>query len=184
MFNGLQFHKTDNKILLLIFLFCFSFSFEETPVHSGSSSPITLTPSKEGSAVFTGFEGRRNNELNEVTDFCTTILDSMIKGFVALRVGLCKKRFCLYYFIFDFEVLYGLSYLWCYKDLKHENIGYYVQVLSWKLMPENYPPSDQPPPPSYIYGSQHLLRMFGKLMQNSVLNQNCFICFPFFSFFQ
>lgn len=52
----------------------------------------------------------------------------------------------------------------------------YVQVLSWKLMPENYPPSDQPPPPSYIYGSQHLLRMFGKLMQNSVLNQNCFIC--------
>lgn len=42
-------------------------------------------------------------------------------------------------------------------------------------MPENYPPSDQPPPPSYIYGSQHLLRMFGKLMQNSLLNQSCFI---------
>lgn len=33
-------------------------------------------------------------------------------------------------------------------------------------MPENYPPSDQPPPPSYIYGSQHLLRMFGKLLWN------------------
>lgn len=30
-------------------------------------------------------------------------------------------------------------------------------------MPENYPPGDQPPPPSYIYGSQHLLRMFGKI---------------------
>ncbi|XP_039220205.1 male-specific lethal 3 homolog isoform X3 [Crotalus tigris] len=74
---------------------------KKTPVHSGSSSPITLTPSKEGSAVFAGFEGRRNNELNE--------------------------------------------------------------VLSWKLMPESYPPGNQPPPPSYIYGSQHLLRMFVKL---------------------
>ncbi|KAH0624689.1 hypothetical protein JD844_032396 [Phrynosoma platyrhinos] len=74
---------------------------KKTPVHSGSSSPITLTPSREGSAVFAGFEGRRNNELNE--------------------------------------------------------------VLSWKLMPETYPPGDQPPPPSYIYGSQHLLRMFVKL---------------------
>ncbi|KAF4789421.1 Male-specific lethal 3 like protein [Turdus rufiventris] len=30
---------------------------KKTPVHSGSSSPITLTPSKEGSTVFTGFEG-------------------------------------------------------------------------------------------------------------------------------
>ncbi|XP_053311029.1 male-specific lethal 3 homolog isoform X2 [Spea bombifrons] len=74
---------------------------KKTPVHSGSSSPITLTPSKEGSSVFSAFEGRRNNELNE--------------------------------------------------------------VLSWKLMPENYPSSDQPPPPSYIYGSQHLLRLFVKL---------------------
>ncbi|CAH2223134.1 male-specific lethal 3 homolog [Pelobates cultripes] len=74
---------------------------KKTPVHSGSSSPITLTPSKEGSSVLSGFEGRRNNELNE--------------------------------------------------------------VLSWKLMPENYPQSDQPPPPSYIYGSQHLLRLFVKL---------------------
>ncbi|OCT92404.1 hypothetical protein XELAEV_18015463mg [Xenopus laevis] len=73
---------------------------EKTPVHSGSSSPITLTPSKDGSSVFSGLEGRRNNELNE--------------------------------------------------------------VLSWKLMPENYPQSDQPPPPSYIYGSQHLLRLFVK----------------------
>ncbi|KAG8587115.1 hypothetical protein GDO81_005577 [Engystomops pustulosus] len=74
---------------------------KKTPVHSGSSSPITLTPSKEGISVFSGLEGRRNNELNE--------------------------------------------------------------VLSWKLMPENYPQSDQPPPPSYIYGSQHLLRLFVKL---------------------
>ncbi|XP_041440114.1 male-specific lethal 3 homolog isoform X1 [Xenopus laevis] len=73
---------------------------KKTPVHSGSSSPITLTPSKDGSSVFSGLEGRRNNELNE--------------------------------------------------------------VLSWKLMPENYPQSDQPPPPSYIYGSQHLLRLFVK----------------------
>ncbi|KAM9319322.1 MSL complex subunit 3 isoform 1-T1 [Gastrophryne carolinensis] len=74
---------------------------KKTPVHSGSSSPITLTPSKERSSVFSGLEGRRNNELNE--------------------------------------------------------------VLSWKLMPEMYPQSDQPPPPSYIYGSQHLLRLFVKL---------------------
>ncbi|XP_030428614.1 male-specific lethal 3 homolog isoform X2 [Gopherus evgoodei] len=83
---------------------------KKTPVHSGSSSPITLTPSKEGSAVFAGFEGRRNNEFNE--------------------------------------------------------------VLSWKLMPENYPQSDQPPPPSYIYGSQHLLRMFVKLPE--ILGKMCF----------
>ncbi|XP_073520804.1 MSL complex subunit 3 isoform X2 [Phyllobates terribilis] len=74
---------------------------KKTPVHSGSSSPITLTPSKEGSSVFSGLEGRRNNELNE--------------------------------------------------------------VLSWKLMPENYPQSDNSPPPSYVYGSQHLLRLFVKL---------------------
>ncbi|XP_037655008.1 male-specific lethal 3 homolog [Choloepus didactylus] len=74
---------------------------KKTPVHSRSSSPIPLTPNKEGSGVFAGFEGRRNNEINE--------------------------------------------------------------VLSWKLMPDNYPPSDQPPPPSYIYGSQHLLRLFVKL---------------------
>ncbi|KAF6728543.1 Male-specific lethal 3-like [Oryzias melastigma] len=36
-------------------------------------------------------------------------------------------------------------------------------VLSWKLTPDNYPLNDQPPPPSYLYGSQHLLRLFVKL---------------------
>ncbi|KAF7689605.1 male-specific lethal 3 homolog [Silurus meridionalis] len=74
---------------------------KRTPVHSGSSSPLPLTPSKDGSGVFSGLESRRNNELNE--------------------------------------------------------------VLSWRLTPDNYPLSDQPPPPSYLYGSQHLLRLFVKL---------------------
>lgn len=35
-------------------------------MHSGSSSPLPLTPSKDGSGVFPGLESRRNNELNEV----------------------------------------------------------------------------------------------------------------------
>uniref|UniRef100_A0A3P9L927 MSL complex subunit 3 n=1 Tax=Oryzias latipes TaxID=8090 RepID=A0A3P9L927_ORYLA len=74
---------------------------KKTPVHSGSSSPLPLTPSKERSGPFRGLESRRNNELNE--------------------------------------------------------------VLSWKLTPDNYPLNDQPPPPSYLYGSQHLLRLFVKL---------------------
>ncbi|KAK7926189.1 hypothetical protein WMY93_008499 [Mugilogobius chulae] len=73
----------------------------KTPVHSGSSSPLPLTPNKERSGPFYGLESRRNNELNE--------------------------------------------------------------VLSWKLTPDNYPLNDQPPPPSYLYGSQHLLRLFVKL---------------------
>ncbi|XP_057567527.1 male-specific lethal 3 homolog [Hippopotamus amphibius kiboko] len=74
---------------------------KKTPVHSRSSSPAPLTPSKEGSPVFAGFEGRRATEINE--------------------------------------------------------------VLSWKLVPDSYLPGDQPPPPSSIYGSQHLLRLFVKL---------------------
>lgn len=40
--------------------------YSETPVHSGSSSPLPLTPSKERSGPFYGLESRRNNELNEV----------------------------------------------------------------------------------------------------------------------
>ncbi|XP_056445122.1 male-specific lethal 3 homolog [Gadus chalcogrammus] len=72
-----------------------------TPGHSGSSSPLPLTPSRERGGPFYGLENRRNNELNE--------------------------------------------------------------VLSWRLTPDNYPTSDQPPPPSYLYGSQHLLRLFVKL---------------------
>ncbi|CAL8288911.1 unnamed protein product [Lota lota] len=72
-----------------------------TPGHSGSSSPLPLTPSKERGGPFYGLESRRNNELNE--------------------------------------------------------------VLSWRLTPDNYPMNDQPPPPSYLYGSQHLLRLFVKL---------------------
>lgn len=74
---------------------------KKTPVHSRSSSPIPLTPSKDGGGVLAGLEGRRTNEINE--------------------------------------------------------------VLSWKLVPDNYPAGDQPPPPSSIYGAQHLLRLFVKL---------------------
>uniref|UniRef100_H3DAN1 MSL complex subunit 3 n=1 Tax=Tetraodon nigroviridis TaxID=99883 RepID=H3DAN1_TETNG len=74
---------------------------KKTPVHSGSSSPLPSTPSKERSGPFYGLESRRNNELNE--------------------------------------------------------------VLSWRLMPDNYPLKDQLPPPSYLYGAQHLLRLFVKL---------------------
>ncbi|XP_012666429.1 male-specific lethal 3 homolog [Otolemur garnettii] len=75
---------------------------KKTSVHSRSSSPIPpLSPSKEGNAVFAGFERIRTTEINE--------------------------------------------------------------VLSWRLVPDNYPPGDQPPPPSYIYGAQHLLRLFVKL---------------------
>lgn len=60
------------KLILLSHLFVFFFSFffcllyPETPVHSGSSSPLPLTPSKERSGPFYGLESRRNNELNEV----------------------------------------------------------------------------------------------------------------------
>ncbi|XP_055968380.1 male-specific lethal 3 homolog [Sorex fumeus] len=71
-----------------------------TPVQSGSTPPVLLTLSQEGSIVFAGVEGR-SQEINE--------------------------------------------------------------VLTWKLVPESYPPSDQPPPASYIYGAQHLLRLFVKL---------------------
>uniref|UniRef100_A0A8D0AUZ0 MSL complex subunit 3 n=1 Tax=Sander lucioperca TaxID=283035 RepID=A0A8D0AUZ0_SANLU len=42
----------------------------KTPVHSGSSSPLPLTPSKERSGPFYGLESRRNNELNEVMKLC------------------------------------------------------------------------------------------------------------------
>uniref|UniRef100_A0A672IT77 MSL complex subunit 3 n=1 Tax=Salarias fasciatus TaxID=181472 RepID=A0A672IT77_SALFA len=72
-----------------------------TPVHSGSSSPLPVTPGRERGVPFYGLQSRRNNELNE--------------------------------------------------------------VLSWKLTPDNYPLNDQPPPPSYLYGAQHLLRLFVKL---------------------
>uniref|UniRef100_A0A672JXK1 MSL complex subunit 3 n=1 Tax=Sinocyclocheilus grahami TaxID=75366 RepID=A0A672JXK1_SINGR len=75
---------------------------KKTPVHSGSSSPLPLTPSRDCTGgLFSGLETQRNYELNE--------------------------------------------------------------VLSWRLTPENYPQSDQLPPPSYLYGAQHLLRLFVKL---------------------
>lgn len=74
---------------------------KKTPVHSTSSSPVPLTPCKEGSVVFAGFGGRRTNDISE--------------------------------------------------------------VFSWKLVLDSYPPGNQPPPPSYIYGAQHLLQLFVKL---------------------
>lgn len=67
--------KTVAKLLLFSCCMIYKqiiniFSSEETPVHSRSSSPVPLTPSKEGSAVFAGFEGRRTNEINEVKHYC------------------------------------------------------------------------------------------------------------------
>lgn len=152
------------------------FFFEETPVHSGSSSPITLTPSKEGSAVFTGFEGRRNNELNEVRGLRYWLrLNVQSYSGPQSRTAWEKVLFrWVTYLHSGFGVLYKPNSLGFCNDLITNTYTFYVQVLSWKLMPENYPPSDQPPPPSYIYGSQHLLRMFGKLLWN----HNCFsFCF-------
>ncbi|XP_048879641.1 male-specific lethal 3 homolog isoform X2 [Brienomyrus brachyistius] len=74
---------------------------KKVPPHSGSSSPVTAPPRKDGSCVFGGLEGRGNCGLNE--------------------------------------------------------------VLSWRLTPDDYPQRDRPPPPSCMYGSQHLLRLFVKL---------------------
>lgn len=75
---------------------------KKTPVHSGSSSPLPMTPSRDSTGgLFSGLETQMNYELNE--------------------------------------------------------------VLSWRLTPDNYPQSDQLPPPSYLYGAQHLLRLFVKL---------------------
>ena len=48
------------------------------------------------------------------------------------------------------------------EDITTKHSLCFSQVLSWKLVPDSYPPGDQPPPPSYIYGAQHLLRLFGK----------------------
>lgn len=55
--------------------------------------------------------------------------------------------------------------LWVMKceDITTKHSLCFSQVLSWKLVPDSYPPGDQPPPPSYIYGAQHLLRLFVKL---------------------
>lgn len=64
------------KINSLNMLNMFPFLFTGTPVHSGSSSPLPLTPSKDGSGVFSGLESRRNNELNEVSVKCTAELSS------------------------------------------------------------------------------------------------------------
>ena len=49
------------------------------------------------------------------------------------------------------------------EDITTKHSLCFSQVLSWKLVPDSYPPGDQPPPPSYIYGAQHLLRLFVKL---------------------
>ncbi|PWA32278.1 hypothetical protein CCH79_00013215 [Gambusia affinis] len=105
---------------------------KKTPVHSGSSSPLPLTPSKERSGLFCGLESRRNNELNEVVNQFTPFE----------RPLSCYNLFYIYFLV------------------PHHLIH---QVLSWKLTPDNYPLNDQPPPPSYLYGSQHLLRLFVKL---------------------
>ena len=48
------------------------------------------------------------------------------------------------------------------EDITANHSLCFSQVLSWKLVPDSYPPGDHPPPPSYIYGAQHLLRLFGK----------------------
>lgn len=55
----------------------------------------------------------------------------------------------------------GLWVMEC-EDITANHSLCFSQVLSWKLVPDSYPPGDHPPPPSYIYGAQHLLRLFGK----------------------
>ncbi|KAM4796802.1 MSL complex subunit 3 isoform 2-T2 [Rhinophrynus dorsalis] len=127
---------------------------KKTPVHSGSSSPITLTPSKEGSSVFSGFEGRRNNELNE-SRWSSPLSSLKPQCFEHTRVDHPEDSIA--------ARLKGGGP----NPMVNATMDYIQQmkatVLSWKLMPENYPQSDHPPPLSYIYGSQHLLRLFVKL---------------------
>ncbi|KAK1802896.1 hypothetical protein P4O66_021431 [Electrophorus voltai] len=121
---------------------------KRTPVHSGSSSPLPLTPSKDGSGVFSGLEGRRNNELNEAIDGSCWKLRSTKPRKVYHKKSIISQRNATHRLV--------MVMLECqYQCL--------LQVLSWRLTPDNYPLSDQPPPPSYLYGSQHLLRLFVKL---------------------
>jgi len=46
-----------------------------------------------------------------------------------------------------------------------------ADVLSWKLVPDEFL-QQQPPPPSLIYGAHHLLRLFGTWRQKwSIINR-------------
>ena len=182
--------------------------YPETPVHSGSSSPLPLTPSKERSGPFYGLESRRNNELNEVMKLCVmnmlltareTMSCSRTLGhnlyewklsvwpkylilfapFVCLIMYSYRHLVLLHIVHIDQSVETSLTWLpfmlsvqkcewhfsvimWKLKVSVKWIVLYSVnQVLSWKLTPDNYPLHDQPPPPSYLYGSQHLLRLFG-----------------------
>ena len=54
-----------------------------------------------------------------------------------------------------------------------EKEGVLNSVLSWKLIPDEVY-SGNPTPPSVLYGSQHLLRMFG-MDTFKILNDICYI---------
>lgn len=88
-------------------------------------------------------------------------------NFIASVAVKCKGSYQKILYQFDLlfsTVHYKINALLTFMAVFHGFCSV-AQVLSWKLTPDNYPMNDQPPPPSYLYGSQHLLRLFGQFTQ-------------------